>query len=83
MMPKDLRQLYEATPFEPFRIHMASGKSVDVPHPEFMLLFKSGRKAIVERSDDTFEIVDVSLVTSAETLPKNGSRRPRRRKPNS
>jgi hypothetical protein len=62
---------------------MANGKSVDVPHPEFMLLSRSGRKLIVDKPDDSFEFIDVSLVTSVETLVKNGSRRSRRRKPKS
>ena len=83
MQAKEIRTLYQATPFEPFRIHMANGKSVDVPHPEFMLLSRSGRKLIVDKPDDSFEFIDVSLVTSVETLVKNGSRRSRRRKPKS
>lgn len=30
--------------------------------------------------DDTFRLIDVSLITSAETLPKNGSRSRKRGK---
>ena len=60
---------------------MAKGKSADIPHPEFMLLSSRGRKLVVEHADETFEIIDTSLVTSVETLPKNGSRRARQRKP--
>ena len=78
----DIRRVYEATPFEPFRVHMANGKSADIPHPEFMHLFRSGRRLIVEYPDDSWEIIDPSLVTSIEALPQNGSRkRPRRNKP--
>ena len=75
----EIRKLFEATPFLPFRVHMANGKSVDVPHPDFMHLSPTGRRLIVDRPDDTFEIIDVLLVTSLETLPQNGSR-PRRKK---
>ncbi len=81
MAGKQIREMYEATPFRPFRVHMANGKSADVPHPEFMHLSPSGQRLIVDSSDDAFEIIDVSLVTSLETLEKNGSKRPRRRKP--
>ena len=81
MTGKEIRKLCEATSFEPFRVHMANGKAVDIPHPEFMLISRSGRRLIVDMPDDTFEIVNLSLVTSVETLPKNGARRPRRRKP--
>jgi hypothetical protein len=70
----EIRKLFEATPFLPFRVHMANGKSVDVPHPDFMHLSPTGRRLIVDRPDDTFEIIDVLLVTSLETLSQNGSR---------
>jgi len=80
MIGKEIRKLYEAAPFAPFRVHMANGKSVDIPHPEFMFISRTGRRMIVDMPDDTFEIIDLSLVTSVETLPKNGSRRARRRK---
>ena len=81
MTAKEIRGQYEATPFVPFRVHMANGKSVDVPHPEFMHLSPRGSRLIVDKPDDTFEIIDVSLVTSVEMLPQNGSPRSRRRKP--
>jgi hypothetical protein len=67
-------------PFEPFRVHMADGRSIDVPHPDFMHLSPTGRRLIVDRSDDSFEVIDVLLVTSVETLPKNGAKARRRRR---
>jgi hypothetical protein len=70
----EIRKLFEATPFLPFRVHRANGKSVDVPHPDFMHLSPTGRRLIVDRPDDTFEIIDVLLVTSLETLSQNGTR---------
>lgn len=81
MTGEQVKSLYQATPFEPFRVHMANGRFVDVPHPDFMHLSPTGRRLIVDRSDDSFEVIDVLLVTSVETLPKNGtsSRRRRRR----
>jgi len=80
MTGEQVRSLYEATPFEPFRVHMANGRSVDVPHPDFMHLSPTGRRLIVDHSDDSFEVIDVLLVTSVETLPKNGARSRRRRR---
>ena len=70
----EIRKLFEATPFLPFRVHMDNDKSVDVPHPDFMHLSPTGRRLIVDRPDDTFEIIDVLLVTSLETLSQNGTR---------
>lgn len=80
MTPKEIRKLYGSTPFQPFRVHMANGKSVDVPHPDFMHLSPTGRRLIVDQMDDSFEIIDVLLIASLETLPKNGSRTRRKRR---
>jgi hypothetical protein len=59
---------------------MANGKSADVPHPDFINLSPSGRILIISRDDDSFELIDTLLVTSAETLTKNGTRRRRSRR---
>jgi hypothetical protein len=36
--PDDLRKLIRRTPFQPFRIYMASGHSYDVSSPEWMMV---------------------------------------------
>jgi hypothetical protein len=59
---------------------MADGRSVDVPHPDFMHFFPYQRLVSVYKSEEGFEVVDVLLVTSVETLSRNGSRRRRRKK---
>lgn len=80
MVGDDIRNLSTAVPFQAFRVNMANGKSVEIPYPDFMLLSPNGRRLIVEKMDDTFEIIDVLLVTSAETIPRNGSRARRGKK---
>ena len=70
----EIRKLSEATPFLPFRVYMANGKSWICHIRAFMHLSPTGRRLIVDRPDDTFEIIDVLLVTSLETLSQNGSR---------
>lgn len=65
---------------------MANGRLVDIPHPDFINLSHTGRRLIVEQADDSFEVIDVLLVTSVETLPRNGRKkaaRRSRRKPSS
>lgn len=37
-MFEKLRSLWHATPFVPFTIHLADGRSFEVPHPDFFLL---------------------------------------------
>ncbi len=76
---EQIRSLYKAIPFQAFRVHMADGRSVDIPHPDFMHLSPTGRRLIVARSDDSFEVVDILLVTSVKTLPQNGTAHRRRR----
>lgn len=36
--PRDVRDLVHASPFKPFRLHLANGKSLRVPHPDFILV---------------------------------------------
>jgi hypothetical protein len=81
MTDEQIRKCFEAIPFVPFRVHTASGKSADISHPEFMHLSPSGRWLIVDKPDDTVELLDVFLITSLETLPPDGTRARRRRKP--
>ncbi|MEO5721233.1 MAG: hypothetical protein ABIR71_07170, partial [Chthoniobacterales bacterium] len=69
MTGEQIRQLYRAVPFEPFRVHMANGRFLDIPHPDFMHLSPTGRRLVVDSSEESFEIVDVLLVTSVESLP--------------
>ena len=81
MTVEQIRSLYQAVPSRAFRVEMANGKSVDVPHPDFMHLSPTGRILIVYRPDDSFEVIDTLLVTSLEKLSRNGSRTRRRKKP--
>jgi hypothetical protein len=35
---KDIRDLVHQSPFKPFRLHLADGKDLRVPHPDFTLV---------------------------------------------
>ena len=37
MTAKDIRALIHRIPFKPFRLHLADGKSLRVPHQDFIL----------------------------------------------
>jgi hypothetical protein len=63
-----LRDVYNAQPFRPFVMHMADGRKVPVMHREFIMAAPSGRTVIVVQPDDTVNIVDLLLVTSANKL---------------
>jgi len=56
----------EASPFRPFTIHLADGRSLTVPHRDFVSQSPGGRTIIVYWSDEAFSIVDLYLVTELE-----------------
>lgn len=68
MTIEQLSVVHHAQPFQPFRIHMADGRSVDVNHPDFLSRSPAGRTIVVHQRDETFEIIDMLLVASIETL---------------
>jgi hypothetical protein len=71
-----VRELYEAKPFRPFTIHLADGRAIVVEHPEFMARAPSGRALVVYQPNDSFNIVDLLLVTDLEVRSSsNGKRR--------
>ncbi|HTU27539.1 MAG TPA: hypothetical protein VMF30_19170 [Pirellulales bacterium] len=44
IVPHELNNYLKAEPFRPFRIHMASGQTFDVRHPE---MIRVGRNSII------------------------------------
>lgn len=37
MTQKDIRDIIQTQPFQPFRLHLADGKSMRIPHSDFIL----------------------------------------------
>ncbi len=73
----EVRRLYEAQPFQPFVMHMADGRSLPVVHREFLAMSPSGRTVVVYQPDESFDIVDLLLVTDLKVglPPRNGRKR--------
>ena len=69
MTVEQMRSVYEAQPFRPFTFHLADGGAIPVRHRDFLSPSPSGRTVIVYQSDDTFEIIDLLLVTGLEVRP--------------
>jgi hypothetical protein len=79
MTIEQIRNFYNAQPFQPFTIHLADGRGIPVMHREFMASAPSGRTVTVYQPDDTMNVIDLLLVTDVEAKPKaNGSSRRRR-----
>lgn len=66
MTIQQLRAAHRATPFRPFTIHMADGRCLHVPHPDFLSMSPTGRTVIVYQEDDAFSICDLLLMTELE-----------------
>ena len=66
MTLEHVRTLYDASPFRPFTLHLADGRAIPVQHREFLASAPSGRTVIVFQPDDSFNIIDLLLVTDVE-----------------
>jgi hypothetical protein len=75
MTIEQLEAIHQATPFKPFTIHLADGRSLHVPHRDFLLRHPRGRTLFVFGEDDNFSVIDLLLVTELEV----GNGRARRR----
>jgi hypothetical protein len=75
MTADQLRALRDAQPFRPFTVHLTDGRTFAVPHRDFVSQSPGGRLAIVYRSDDSFSIIDLCLVTelSVQTSAESGN----------
>jgi hypothetical protein len=75
MTAEQLRVMREANLFRPFTIHLADGRTLLVPHRDFVSQSPSGRTIIVYHPDDTYSVVDLYLVTElrVQPLPESSS----------
>jgi hypothetical protein len=79
MTIEQLRNFYNAQPFQPFTIHLDDGRAIPVMHREFMASAPSGRTVTVYQPDDTMNVIDLLLVTDVEVKPKaNGATKRRK-----
>jgi hypothetical protein len=65
-----IREALHRNPFEPFVIRLADGRSLPVPHRDFVAV---GKRRIVVISDDEAEswsIVEPILIVSLDSMPK-------------
>lgn len=63
------RAALHAAPFQPFTIHMADGRSLPVPHPDFVAVMPGGQTIIVvspKEQTPSYFLVDVPLITELE-----------------
>jgi hypothetical protein len=74
----DILELQRARPFVPFRIHMSSGETYDVRHPEFVWASNSKLAVTIEekmRRGDPHDSAWLSMVHVVKVTPINGKHR--------
>lgn len=78
MTAREFRSVFDALPFRPFRVYLAGGRVVVVPHQDYALLSPTGRTLIVYQDEDSFQVIDLMLATGVEVngkRPKKGAKR--------
>jgi hypothetical protein len=75
MTIEKLRDFYDAKPFQPFVIHLADGRGIEVRHRDFIAAAPSGRTVTVYQPDDSLNVIDLLLVTDLEVKATNGRRK--------
>ena len=78
-----VREVLLRNPFEPLIIRLADGRSLPVPHREFVAL--TPRRVIVGAQDDTWSIIEPILIVSLDSMPRppragNGAHRKKPRR---
>ena len=69
MTPAALYAAIHAEPFRPFRLMLADGRTLHIPHPEWILHPPGARTAIVMNADESYRVLDVDLVLELEHGP--------------
>jgi hypothetical protein len=70
-----IREALRRQPFEPFRICLADGRELPVPHPELVAVGK--RRIIVVKPDDSWSVIEPLLIVSLDYNGKHRSRKNR------
>ena len=71
-----LKKVKDRVPFEPYLIHMADGRRIEVRHPDAVSWGgEDGRIVSYISPKDEWEVIDIALVTSLSGLPAKKSKK--------
>ena len=73
MTTEQLRSAIRSTPFRPFTIRMADGRTFSIAHPDFISTSPAGRTVVIYHPDDSASIVDLLLMTEIELAPPSSA----------
>ena len=63
MKPTTIRDMRDQTPFRPFEIHLADGRSLAVVTPDHIMISPTNQEFALYHADGTLDVVDASHVT--------------------
>jgi hypothetical protein len=66
-MLEEIRDLTRRAPFARFRVHLADGRTLDVPHPDFVWLPKPGVFFFFHEERGSGERINPLLIISVES----------------
>jgi hypothetical protein len=69
MTTEELRKAHIARPFRPFYLRLGDGQRLPIRHPEMLAYTPKSRVAAVYLKNDSYEIVELLLVTGLEFAP--------------
>jgi hypothetical protein len=79
-----VRELLHRQPFEPFVIRLADGRSLPVPHRDFVALLP--RRIVVGAEDDSWSLIEPLMIVSLDSMPtkpKGGKGTHKKKRPGS
>lgn len=79
MIARELEELLEREPFEPFRIRLSSGDVYEIRNPALTVPMRS-RLLIVFPKSDRWTLVPFLHIAAIERLDNGNGHKPRRRK---
>ncbi len=62
-----VREVLHRNPFEPFVVQLADGRSLPVPHRDFVAL--SPRRMVIIAEDGSWSIIELLLIVSLDSMP--------------
>ena len=73
MTQKNIRDLVHFNPFKPFRLHLADGKDLPVPHPDFALVaaeYVVVASVLPSGAPGNINLIPYEHITRVEMLPR-------------
>ena len=79
-----IREVLHRQPFEPFVIRLADGRSLPVPHRDFVALMP--RRIVVGAEDNSWSLIEPLMIVSLDSMPtkpKGGNGTQKKKRPRS